>query len=90
MEVVLVPGVLLDGVERPSVGAGQTEPHLGTPDRSEETAVPVFPHQADRGDLLAALRPEGTVHQSVELHLGLEKFLSNYQSGNIVALAGLN
>ena len=80
MEVVLVPGVLLDGVERPGVSAGQTEPHLGTPDRSEETAVPVLPHQADRGDLLASHGPEGTVDQPVELHLCLEEFLGNYQS----------
>ena len=54
VEVVLVPGVLLDGVERPGVSAGHAEPHLGTADRSEETAVPVLLHQADRGDLLTA------------------------------------
>ena len=81
VEVVLVPGVLLDGVERPSVSAGQTEPHLGTADRPEETVVPVLPHHAGPGDLLAAHRPEGTVNQAIGLHLRPEQLLGHHQSG---------
>ena len=79
VEVVLVPGVLLDGVERSAVSAGQTEPLLGTLDRSEETAVPVFPHHTGPSDLLAAHRPEGAVHQSVELHLSPQELLGHHQ-----------
>ena len=79
VEVVLVPGVLLDGVERSAVSAGQAEPLLGTLDRSEETAVPVFPHHTGPSDLLAAHRPEGTVHQSVELHLSPQELLGHHQ-----------
>ena len=80
VEVVLVPGVLLDGVERPAVGAGETEPLLGTLDRPEETAVPVIPHHAGPGDLLAAHRPEGAVDQQIELHLGPQQLLGHHQS----------
>ena len=80
VEVVLVPGVLLDGVERPAVGAGETVPLLGTLDRPEETSVPVFPHHAGPGDLLAAHRPEGAVDQQVELHLGPQQLLGHHQS----------
>ena len=79
VEVVLVPGVLLDGVERSAVTAGQAEPLLGTLDRSEETAVPVFPHHAGPSDLLATHRPEGAVHQSVELHLSPQELLGHHQ-----------
>ena len=80
MEVVLVPGVLLDGVERPIVTAGQTDPHLGTADRPEETAVPVLPHHAGPRDLLAAHGPEGTVNQAVGLHLRPQELLGHDQS----------
>ena len=82
MEVVLVPGVLLDGVERPAVAAGEAEPLLGTLDRPEETAVPVVPHHAGPGDLLTANRLKGTVDQPVELHLSPQQLLGHHQSGN--------
>ena len=86
MEVVLVPGVLLDGVERPGMAAGQTEPDLGTADRPEETAVPVLPHHAPPGDLLTAHGPEGAVDQAVEINLRPQELLGHHQSGDQVEL----
>lgn len=86
MEVVLVPGVLLDGVERPGVTAGQTEPDLGTADRPEETAVPVLPHHAPPGDLLTAHGPEGAVDQAVEINLRPQELLGHHQSTDDVEL----
>ena len=80
MQIVLVPGVLLDGVERSDVGAGDADQPLGAADRPEETAGPVFSHLTGPSDLVAADRLVGAEHQLVLVQLRLEKLLGHLES----------
>jgi len=74
---VFVPGVLLDGVERPNVTAGETVKTLGALDRSEETARSVLSHLTGPSDLVAAHGLVRTEHELVLVQLRLEKLLSH-------------
>ena len=89
MQIVLVPGVLLDGVERPDVGAGDADQPLGAADGPEETAGPVFSHLTGPSDLVAADRLVGAEHQLVLVQLRLEKLLGHLESVQEVRAAAL-
>ena len=89
MQIVLVPGVLLDGVERPDVGAGDADQPLGAADRPEETAGPVFSHLTGPSDLVTADRLVGAENQLVLVQLRLEKLLGHLESVQEVRAAAL-
>ena len=86
---MLVPGVLLDGVERPDVGAGDADQPLGAADGPEETAGPVLSHLTGPSDLVAADRLVGTENQLVLVQLRLEKLLGHLESVQEVRAAAL-
>ena len=62
---MLVPGVLLDGVEGSDVETVEAVEPLGTVDRSEEAGCSVLTHLTGSSDLVAANRLVRTQNQFV-------------------------
>ena len=80
MQIVLVPGVLLDGVERSDVETVQAVQSLGAVDRSEEAGGSVLSHLAGSSDLVTADRLVRTQNQLVLLQLRPQELLGHLQS----------